>query len=176
VCSTATAASACSRSTSRRGTQVRNAIDRGPHVDAAAPEVPERSPTTIGQGDDHEFDDPGDAARPKAGGPVYPVRAHAGRDGPLSRRLWLVKWLLILPHVLVLIPLWIGFLLLSLVAAGRDRRHRPLPAVALRLQRRRAALDLAGGPTGTRPSGWTSAVTIPVSPRSRTEIPTRTPG
>jgi hypothetical protein len=116
VCSTATAASACSRSTSRRGTQVRNAIDRGPHVDAAAPEVPERSPTTIGQGDDHEFDDPGDAARPKAGGPVYPVRAHAGWDGPLSRRLWLVKWLLILPHVLVLIPLWIGFLLLSLVA------------------------------------------------------------
>src|SRR5947208_2343282 len=46
----------------------------------------------------------------------YPVRVHAGRNGPLSRWLWLVKWLLILPHVLLLIPLWIGFLLLSLVA------------------------------------------------------------
>jgi uncharacterized protein DUF4389 len=46
----------------------------------------------------------------------YPVRVHAGRDGPLSRWLWLVKWLLILPHVLVLIPLWIGFILVSLVA------------------------------------------------------------
>jgi hypothetical protein len=46
----------------------------------------------------------------------YPIRVHAGRDGPLSRWLWLVKWLLILPHALLLIPLWIGFFLLSLVA------------------------------------------------------------
>jgi hypothetical protein len=46
----------------------------------------------------------------------YPVRVNAGRDGPLSRWLWLVKWLLIVPHVLLLIPLWIGFLLLTLVA------------------------------------------------------------
>ncbi len=46
----------------------------------------------------------------------YPVRVYAGRDGPLSRWMWLVKWLLIVPHALVLIPLWIGFLLLSVVA------------------------------------------------------------
>jgi hypothetical protein len=30
-----------------------------------------------------------------------PIRVHAGRDGPLSRWLWLVKWLLILPHALL---------------------------------------------------------------------------
>jgi hypothetical protein len=46
----------------------------------------------------------------------YPVRVYGGRDGPLSRWLWLVKWLLILPHVVLLIPLWICFFVLSLVA------------------------------------------------------------
>ncbi|MGO4689242.1 DUF4389 domain-containing protein [Glaciibacter sp. 2TAF33] len=34
----------------------------------------------------------------------------------LSRWLWLVKWLLIIPHVVVLFFLWIGFLVLSVVA------------------------------------------------------------
>jgi len=46
----------------------------------------------------------------------YPVRVHARQNGPPSRLLWLVKWLLLVPHVLVLIPLWIGFALLTLVA------------------------------------------------------------
>ncbi|MEV4021048.1 hypothetical protein AB0J35_62305 [Nonomuraea angiospora] len=41
---------------------------------------------------------------------------HAQQDGSLSRWLWLVKWLLIVPHALILIPLWIAFCLLSLVA------------------------------------------------------------
>ncbi|MFC4534863.1 DUF4389 domain-containing protein [Sphaerisporangium dianthi] len=49
-------------------------------------------------------------------GRPYPVHVRARLDGPLSRWLWLVKWLLIVPHVLVLIPLWIGFALLTLVA------------------------------------------------------------
>jgi hypothetical protein len=55
-------------------------------------------------------DVPADAAR------SYPISVHAGRDGPLSRWLWLVKWLLVVPHVLMLIPLWIGFCVLSLIA------------------------------------------------------------
>ncbi|WP_412104102.1 DUF4389 domain-containing protein [Streptomyces europaeiscabiei] len=38
--------------------------------------------------------------------PVHPVRVTAVRDAQLSRRLWLVKWLLALPHHLAL-----GFLL-----------------------------------------------------------------
>jgi hypothetical protein len=46
----------------------------------------------------------------------YPIRVHAGPDGPLSRWLWLVKWLLIVPHALILIPLWICLWLLGLVA------------------------------------------------------------
>src|ERR1700754_181038 len=46
----------------------------------------------------------------------YPIQVHARQDGSLSRWLWLVKWLLIVPHVLVLIPLWMAFCLLSLVA------------------------------------------------------------
>jgi len=46
----------------------------------------------------------------------YPVRVRAVLDSPLSRWLWLVKWLLIVPHVLVLVGLWAIFWLLSIVA------------------------------------------------------------
>jgi hypothetical protein len=37
-------------------------------------------------------------------------------DEHLNRWLWLVKWLLIIPHVIVLFFLWIAFVLLSIVA------------------------------------------------------------
>jgi hypothetical protein len=43
---------------------------------------------------DAPADVPADADR------SYPISVHAGRDGPLSRWLWLVKWLLVVPHVL----------------------------------------------------------------------------
>ena len=47
---------------------------------------------------------------------TYPVRVDAALDPGLSRGLWLVKWLLIVPHVLLLIPLWVGFALVTVIA------------------------------------------------------------
>ncbi|MGK5173928.1 DUF4389 domain-containing protein, partial [Geodermatophilus sp. CPCC 205761] len=46
----------------------------------------------------------------------YPVRVDAVVDAPLSRWLWLVKWLLLLPHLVVLAFLWIGFVVATVIA------------------------------------------------------------
>jgi hypothetical protein len=50
--------------------------------------------------------------------PGSPVRLDARLDVPLSSWLWLVKWLLALPHLVLLALLWIAFGLLSVVALG----------------------------------------------------------
>jgi len=60
------------------------------------------------------------AARPSPLEPVpvtaHPVRLDAAIDTPLSPWLWLVKWFLAIPHFVVLVFLWIGFVVLTFVA------------------------------------------------------------
>jgi hypothetical protein len=46
----------------------------------------------------------------------YPARLSGTLDPTTSRWLWLVKWLLVIPHVVVLVFLWIGTFLTTIVA------------------------------------------------------------
>jgi Domain of unknown function (DUF4389) len=46
----------------------------------------------------------------------YPVQVRAHLDEPLSRWLWLVKWLLAIPHYIVLFFLWIAFAVVTVIA------------------------------------------------------------
>jgi hypothetical protein len=47
--------------------------------------------------------------------PTYPVSLRARLDEPLSRWLWLVKWFLLIPHIVILIFLAVAFVLLTIV-------------------------------------------------------------
>ncbi|MGQ4388669.1 DUF4389 domain-containing protein [Streptomyces sp. SAS_270] len=51
-----------------------------------------------------------------AGTPDRPVRVNAVLDVPLSRWLWLVKWILAIPHYVVLLFLWMAFTVVSGIA------------------------------------------------------------
>ncbi|HET9444186.1 MAG TPA: DUF4389 domain-containing protein [Acidimicrobiales bacterium] len=58
---------------------------------------------------------PEPAARPGRPG-TYPVRLDGHLDPGLSRWLWLVKWVLVIPHAVVLAFLWLAVSMLTVVA------------------------------------------------------------
>jgi Domain of unknown function (DUF4389) len=48
--------------------------------------------------------------------PIYPVHVEGSLDPHLKRWVWLVKWLLAIPHFIVLAFLWLAFGVLSVIA------------------------------------------------------------
>ena len=48
--------------------------------------------------------------------PAYPLQLTGRLDADLSRGLWLVKWLLAIPHYIVLVFLWIAFAVVTFIA------------------------------------------------------------
>ncbi|WP_116997030.1 DUF4389 domain-containing protein [Desertimonas flava] len=47
--------------------------------------------------------------------PAYPLQLTGHLDAELSRGLWLVKWLLAIPHYIVLVFLWIAFVVSTII-------------------------------------------------------------
>ena len=48
--------------------------------------------------------------------PAYPLNITADLGKPPSRALWIVKWLLLVPHFIVLAALWIAYVVVGFIA------------------------------------------------------------
>lgn len=72
------------------------------------PTVPPTSPSAM------PMAAPGETMPPTAG--TFPARLEGVRDEHLSRGLWLVKWLLAIPHYLILIFLWFALAITTVIA------------------------------------------------------------
>ncbi|WP_433714115.1 DUF4389 domain-containing protein [Nocardia sp. CA-084685] len=49
-------------------------------------------------------------------GPANPIRVRGDLDPALSRWMWLVKWILAIPHAIILVFLYIAYVIVSVVA------------------------------------------------------------
>ena len=110
-----------------------------------------------------------------------PVRIEGRLDPDLSRWLWLVKWLLAIPHFIVLLFLWIAFFVLTVVAffailfTGRyPRGSSTSTSGVLRWTWRVASTRMSrSAPTAIRPFTLGGAPTIRRRSMSRTRRSSR---
>ncbi|HEY9471263.1 MAG TPA: DUF4389 domain-containing protein [Propionibacteriaceae bacterium] len=74
---------------------------------------------------------------------TYPVKVNAQLDTKLSRGLWLVKWLLAIPHYVILAFLWLAAFVLSVIAFFAILFTGRYPRAIFDFQRGSAEVELA---------------------------------